>query len=53
MNKVVTIDLNGRAYQLEESGFDALRAYLDDAEVRLADDPGKAEIIADLEQAFI
>ena len=52
MNKVVTIDLNGRAYQLEESGFDALRAYLDDAGVRLADDPGKAEIIADLEQAI-
>ncbi len=52
MNKVVTINLNGRAYQLEEAGFDALRAYLDEAGVRLADDPGKAEIIADLEQAI-
>lgn len=52
MNKVVTISLNGRAYQLEEQGFDALRAYLDDAAARLAEDPGKAEIIADLEQAI-
>ncbi|HEV3245220.1 MAG TPA: PspC domain-containing protein [Candidatus Paceibacterota bacterium] len=52
MNKVVTINLNGRAYQLEESGYEALRAYLDDASARLADDPGKAEIIADLEQAI-
>ena len=52
MNKVVSINLNGRAYQLEEDGFDALRAYLDDAGVRLADDPGKAEIISDLEQAI-
>ena len=52
MNKVVTINLNGRAYQLEEGGFDSLRAYLDDAGVRLADDPGKPEIIADLEQAI-
>jgi phage shock protein PspC (stress-responsive transcriptional regulator) len=52
MNKVVTINLNGRAYQLEESGYDALRAYLSDAEARLSNDPGKTEIIADLEQAI-
>jgi phage shock protein PspC (stress-responsive transcriptional regulator) len=52
MNKVVTINLNGRAYQLDEGGFDALRAYLDEAQSRLADDPGKAEIVADLEQAI-
>ncbi len=52
MNKVVTINLNGRAYQLDEDAFGALRAYLDDASARLADDPGKAEIIADLEQAI-
>ena len=24
MNKVITINLNGNAYQLEESGYDAL-----------------------------
>lgn len=52
MNKVVTINLGGRAYQLEEQGFEALRAYLDEASSRLADDPGKSEIIADLEQAI-
>jgi phage shock protein PspC (stress-responsive transcriptional regulator) len=52
MNKVITINLNGRAYQLEESGFDALRAYLDDASARLENDEGKAEIISDLEQAI-
>jgi phage shock protein PspC (stress-responsive transcriptional regulator) len=52
MNKVITINLNGRAYQLEEDGFAALSAYLDDAKARLAEDPGKAEIIADLEQAI-
>jgi len=52
MNKVITINLGGRAYQLEESGFDALRAYLDDAAARLEGDPGKSEIIADLEQAI-
>ena len=52
MNKVITINLNGRAYQLEEDGFDALRAYLDDASARLENDEGKAEIISDLEQAI-
>lgn len=52
MNKVVTINLGGRAYQLEESGYEALRAYLDDAQARLAEDPGRSEIIADLEQAI-
>jgi phage shock protein PspC (stress-responsive transcriptional regulator) len=52
MNKVITINLNGRAYQLEEGGYEALRAYLDDASARLAEDPGKGEIIADLEQAI-
>lgn len=51
MNKVVTINLNGRAYQLEEGAYEVLRTYLSDAESRLSDDPGKAEIIADLEQA--
>jgi len=26
MNKVITINLDGNAYQLEEGGYDALRA---------------------------
>jgi phage shock protein PspC (stress-responsive transcriptional regulator) len=52
MQKVISINLNGNAYQLEESGYDALHAYLGDAERALAANPDRAEIIADLEQAI-
>jgi phage shock protein PspC (stress-responsive transcriptional regulator) len=52
MRRVITISLNGNAYQLDEGGFEALRAYLDGAEARLRDNPDKAEVIADLEQAI-
>jgi phage shock protein PspC (stress-responsive transcriptional regulator) len=52
MQKVITINLNGRAYQLEEAAYDALRAYLNLAEVRLKDNPDRAEILADFEQAI-
>jgi phage shock protein PspC (stress-responsive transcriptional regulator) len=52
MNKVITINLNGVAYQLEEGGFDALRAYLDTAGRRLEGNPDKDEILADIEQAI-
>ncbi len=52
MNKVVTINLNGVAYQLEESGYEALRAYLDTAGGRLEGNPDRDEIIADIEQAI-
>jgi len=52
MNKVVTIHLHGTAFQLEEAGFDALRAYLDGATSRLEGNPDKDEIIADIEQAI-
>lgn len=52
MNKVVTIHLNGTAYQLEEAGYEALRAYLDGAARQLANNPDKDEIIADIEQAI-
>ena len=41
MNKVITINLNGIAYQLEESGYDALRDYLDHAARRLGNNPDK------------
>src|SRR5688572_33333363 len=36
MQKVVIINLNGRAYQLEEGAYDSLRAYLGRAEGALA-----------------
>ncbi len=52
MQKVININLNGNAYQLDETGFDALREYLAGAEVALHDNPDRAEIIADLEQAI-
>jgi phage shock protein PspC (stress-responsive transcriptional regulator) len=51
MNRVTTINLNGRAYQVEEAGYEALRNYLDQAAQKLNDDPDKTEIMADFEQA--
>lgn len=52
MNKVVNVNLNGNAYSLEEPAYEALGAYLDGASARLASDPDRAEIMADLEQAI-
>jgi phage shock protein PspC (stress-responsive transcriptional regulator) len=52
MKKVVSISLNGIAFQLEENGYDELRVYLERAEARLQDSPDRSEIMADLEQAI-
>ena len=52
MNKVITINLDGIAYQLEEGGYDALRAYLDTAAARLQGNPDREEIISDIERAI-
>jgi phage shock protein PspC (stress-responsive transcriptional regulator) len=52
MQKVVSISLNGIAYQLEEPGYHQLRVYLERAEARLKDSPDRAEVMADLEQAI-
>ena len=52
MNKVITINLNGNAYQVEERGYQLLCDYLDGAEAQLKDNPDRAEIISDLEQAI-
>ena len=52
MNKVITINLNGVAYQLEEAGYDALRGYLENAARRLEGNPDKDEIITDIEQSI-
>ncbi|HVW82622.1 MAG TPA: PspC domain-containing protein [Candidatus Paceibacterota bacterium] len=52
MNKVVTISLAGRAYELEEAGYDALRRYLDSARAALSGDPDLEEIMRDLEAAI-
>jgi phage shock protein PspC (stress-responsive transcriptional regulator) len=52
MEKVVAINLNGRAYHVEEPAYAALVAYLDRAAAQLASDPDRAEILRDLEQAI-
>jgi len=52
MNKVISIHLHGVAFQLEEGGYEALRTYLGKAEQQLANNPDKAEILADIEQAI-
>ncbi len=52
MRKVVTISLNGRAFQVDEAGYKALQDYLQIAATRLAGNPDVSEILADLEQAI-
>lgn len=52
MNKVITINLNGNAYQLEEPGYELLQTYLSKAAAKLADNPDKDQIVADFEQAI-
>ena len=52
MNKVITVNLNGNPYQIEESGYQALCAYLEHAEAQLKGNPDRTEIMADFEQAI-
>jgi phage shock protein PspC (stress-responsive transcriptional regulator) len=52
MQKVVSISLNGIAFQLEEPGYNQLRTYLERAESRLKDSPDRTEVMNDLEQAI-
>jgi phage shock protein PspC (stress-responsive transcriptional regulator) len=52
MNKVIIVNLNGIAYQLEEPGYNRLRRYMDRAEARLGGNPDRAEILRDMEQAI-
>ena len=52
MQKVITINLNGNACQIDEGGYAALVAYLEGAERQLRDNPDRAEIVKDLEQAI-
>jgi len=52
MQKVISINLNGIAYQLEEGGYGALQDYLSQAQRELKDNPDRAEIMRDLEQAI-
>jgi len=49
MQRVVSINLNGNVYQLEENGYNALFAYLDANDAHLKDDPERTQKTADLE----
>ena len=51
MQKVITINLNGNSFQLDEHGYEALRAYLEHAEAQLGGNPDASEILRDLEQS--
>src|SRR5579871_1337347 len=50
MQRVVSIHLNGTTYQLEETGYTNLFAYLDARETQLNDDPDRARKMADVER---
>lgn len=52
MERVVTVNLNGNSYQLEEPAYAALRAYISSAEAALTGNPDKEEVVRDLEQAI-
>jgi len=52
MQKVITVSLNGNAYQLDEDAYAQLSAYLEHAARALAANPDHAEIATDLEQAI-
>jgi phage shock protein PspC (stress-responsive transcriptional regulator) len=52
MNKVITINLDGTAYQLEEAGYDILRVYLESATAQLQGNPDHEEILSDIERAI-
>ena len=52
MKRVITASLNRNAYQFEEDAYARLEAWLAEASARLAVDPDRTEILADLEQAI-
>ena len=52
MRRVITVSLNGNAFQFEDDAYAALGKYLEAAERALGGNPDRAEIVADLEQAI-
>lgn len=52
MHKVTSVNLNGRAYQLEQVAYDVLQEYLTQAQKSLAGDPDREEVMQDFEQAI-
>jgi phage shock protein PspC (stress-responsive transcriptional regulator) len=52
VRNVITVSLNGNAYQLEDDAYAALARYLEASGKALASNPDRSEIMADLEQAI-
>lgn len=52
MKQVIKISLCEMAFELEQDGYSALGAYLDQAKSRLRANPDQAEVIADLERSI-
>lgn len=52
MKRVITASLNRNPFQFEDDAFARLETWLAEASARLAGDPDRAEILADLEQAI-
>jgi hypothetical protein len=51
MRRVITVNLGGNAFQLDEDAYERLRAYISLTESRLGANPDRAEILGDLERA--
>ena len=53
MDKTILVRLGGQPtqYRLDEAAYDRLSGYLDRARRRLADDPERPEVLADLERS--
>ena len=51
MRRVITVNLGGNAFQLDEDAYERLRAYMNVTDSRLGRNPDRAEIVTDLERA--
>ena len=52
MKRVVTVNLNGMSFNFDEDAYEELRRYFKRAESQLASDPGRVEVLADLERSI-
>jgi hypothetical protein len=51
MRRVITVNLGGNAYALDEDAYERLRAYIAQTESRLRSNPDRQEIVGDLERS--
>ena len=52
MHKITSVNLSGRAYQLEQPAYNELQTYLAQAQSKMVDDPDQEEVLQDFEQAI-